>query len=117
MIEAGRLRHRVNIQSVTNTQDATTGEVTASWATTHADVPCAIEPLSVKDYLQSRADQSDISVRIVLRFISGLEPNMRLVGACACHSGKIYNPGGWLEDKESGREYLTAPCSEGVNEG
>lgn len=116
-LKAGSLRHRVNIQAKTNTQDAETGEVTVSWATTVANVPCSIEPLSVKDYLQSRADQSEVSARIVIRHRTGLDSTMRLVGACGCHSGRIYNPQGWLEDKESGREYMTAPCSEGVNEG
>lgn len=116
-ISAGRLRHRVNIQQVTNIQDSTTGELTPSWSTIHADIPCAIEPLSVKDYLQSRAVQSETSVRVVIRYRSGLDDSMRLVATCGCHSGKVYNPEGWFEDMESGREYLAAPCSLGVNEG
>jgi hypothetical protein len=33
------------------------------------------------------------------------------------HGSRIYNPQGWLADPVSGIEYLTAPCSEGVNDG
>lgn len=116
-IEAGRLRHRVNVQQPTNTQNPVTGEVSKTWTTLHSCVPCAIEPMSVKDFQQSRATQSDVSVRVVMRYISGLTDTMRLVATCGCHSGKVYNPQGWLEDMESGREYVTAPCSQGVNEG
>jgi hypothetical protein len=47
-----------------------------------------------------------------MRNLPGLLPSMRLV-----HRGKIYNPAGILTDKESGLEYVTLPCSEGVNEG
>lgn len=117
MISAGKLRHRVNIQTVTRTRNATTGEFVDTWVNSATNIPCSIEPLSVSAYLQSKADQSEIKVRVVLRYRAGLDSTVRLVGACGCHSGRIYNPDGWLEDVESGREYVTAPCSEGVNEG
>lgn len=116
-LSAGRLRHRVNIQTATYTQDTETGELVPAWANTHSSVPCAIEPLSVKDYLQSQAIQSEVSARIVIRYRTGMTDEMRLVGVCGCHKDKIYNPAGWMEDMESGREYLTAPCSQGVNTG
>ena len=80
-------------------------------------VPCAIEPMSVKDFMQSAAMQSEVSLRITFRHLTGLSKNMRLVGECGCHLGKVYNPAGFLADKDSGVEYITAPCSEGVNEG
>lgn len=115
-VDAGLLRHRVHIQSPVRTQNSTTGEFTTSWTTVHADVPCSIEPLSVKDYLQSKADQSEIKFRIVLRWLSGVTPDMRILGACGCHFNRVFSPQGWLEDKESGMSYLTAPCTEGPND-
>lgn len=111
-MEAGKLRHRVTIQKPTLTQDTTTGEVTTAWTDLHSSIPAAVEPLSVKEYLQSRTDQSETSVRVVIRHRDGLTPDMRIL-----HRGKIYNPQGFLADKVSGLEYLTIPCSEGVNEG
>ena len=111
-MEAGKLRHRVTIQQPTLTQDTTTGAATITWTDLHANVPASVEPLSVKEYLQSRTEQSETSVRVVIRYRDGLTPDMRIL-----HRGKIYNPQGFLADKVSGLEYLTIPCSEGVNEG
>lgn len=109
---SGGLRHRVDIQSRTDVQDATTGEVTPTWANLYEGVAAKIEPLSVNAFIQSQAEQSGIVARITIRYRSGLTGNMRIV-----HNGVIYNPQGFLPDKESGLEYLTAPCSLGVNEG
>lgn len=117
MIKAGSLRHRVNIQTRTNTQDPDTGEFIETWATSYSDVPCAIEALSAREFIQSKADQTEYKVRVTLRHRTGLDSTIRLVGTCGCHSGKIYSPHGVLEDKHSARHYLTLPCSEGVSEG
>lgn len=116
-LAAGKLRHRVKVQKVVNTQDATTGEMVPAWTSIYTGVPCSIEPLSVRAFMESRSEQSDFRVRVVMRKLTGLNESQRLVGECGCHYGKIYNPAGWLEDPKSGREYVTAPCSEGVNEG
>jgi SPP1 family predicted phage head-tail adaptor len=112
MIEAGRLRHRINIQALTVTQDATTGEITESWSDLHTSVPAAVEPLSVKEFMSAQSVQSEITTRIVIRYRAGLTPDMRIV-----YKSKIYNPAGFLTDMESGIEYITIPCSEGVNDG
>lgn len=112
-----RFRHAVNIEHAVKAQDPNTGAETETWEVLHGGVWCDIEPLSVKDYLQSKATQSEISVRVVIRHIAGLDASMRLVGACGCHAGKIYNPSGLLEDMDSGIEYITMPCSQGVNDG
>lgn len=111
------LRHVVNIQQKTETQDNVTGLTTTTWTTLHANVWCSIKPISARDFIQSAAHQSGITVRVQIPYISGLDATMRLVGVCDCHSGKVYNPAGWLEDDETGQEWLTAPCSQGVNEG
>lgn len=110
------MNHLVNIQTKTETQNAVTGEVTDSWANTHKNVPCTIEPLSVNTFLQSRADQTETAVRITIPYIDNILPTMRLVGL-GLHAGKIYNIEGVLADNITGNEYLTLPCSEGMNEG
>lgn len=109
--------HLVDIEQNTPTQDTTTGILTDSWSAVYQDIFCDISPLSVKDYLQSKAHQSDVSVRIKLPYLTGLSADMRIVGKCGCHSGRIYNPEGFLEDPDTGQEYITAPCSQGVNDG
>jgi SPP1 family predicted phage head-tail adaptor len=111
-IKAGQLRHRIDIEERTASQDATTGETTYTWVLLHKNVPAAIEPLSVREFVAARAGQSEITVRVVIRYREGLDASMRII-----HNSKVYNPQGWLPDMDSGIEYLTAPCSEGVNEG
>lgn len=112
MIEAGRLRHRIDIQEALESQDLVTGAVEVTWVTIHANVPAAVEPLSVREFLASQQAQSEVSVRIVIRYLPDLKASMRIL-----HEGKIYNPAGFLADKDSGLEYLTIPCSSGVNQG
>lgn len=109
---SGALRHRVDIQSPVHTQNTTTGEIVTTWTTTHSSVPAKIEPLSAREFMQSKADQSEISARITIRYRAGLTADMRIL-----HGSVVYNPAGFLGDKKSGTEYLTIPCSEGVNEG
>ncbi|HCF5688189.1 TPA: phage head closure protein [Pseudomonas aeruginosa] len=111
-LSAGRLRHRVDIQSKVQTQDPQTGEIIETWVTTWPQVPAEIAPLSVREYIAAQAIQSNISARIVIRYREGMLPTMRIL-----HKGRIYNPAGWLPDPVRGNEYLTAPCSEGVNDG
>lgn len=111
------MNHLVRIEQRTNTPDSVTGEFVEAWTTFSQYVPCRIEPLSANTFIQSRADQSGISVRITLPFLPGLDHTMRLVGLCDCHIGKIYNPAGILEDNITGRDHITIPCSQGVNSG
>lgn len=109
--------HLVDIQRKVQTQNPQTGAIAESWVDLYTDIFAAIEPLSVRGYLQSRADQSDVSVRIEIDCLPGLDATMRLVGRCNCHKNRIYNPVGILEDAVTGQEYLTLPCSQGVNQG
>lgn len=112
MLSAGQLRHRVDIEQRTAVQDTTTGETTYTWVPLYKNVPASIEPLSVREFVAARAGQSEVSTRITIRYRAGLDASMRII-----HNGKMYNPEGWLADKDSGLEYLTAPCSEGTNDG
>lgn len=111
MVHAGKLRHRVVIQSRTQTQDENTGAVTIGWAD-FKTVWASIEPLSAREFIQSSAVQSDINSRIVIRYLEGVDATMRIL-----HRDAIYNIRGVLSDKVSGLEYLTLPCASGVSEG
>lgn len=113
-LKAGRLRHRVAIQAKVQAQDPVSGETVTTWQTVPGweSVPCAIEPLSAREFIAASAIQSQIVARITLRYREGLLPTMRIV-----HKGKIYNPPGFLPDADSGLEYVTIPVAQGVNEG
>ena len=110
-MRAGKLRHRVTIQRPDYTQDPVTGEMTPSWVE-FAKTWASIEPLSVREFIAAAATQSKVSARIVIRYRTGIDATMRIL-----HRDKIYNIEGALPDKVSGLEYLTLPCSEGVNDG
>lgn len=110
-MEAGKLRHRVRIEYPVNTQDTTTGANIIEWETL-GTVWAAIEPLSVREFIESQTNQSEIVARIIIRYRNDVNATMRLI-----HGTTIYNPAGFLPDKNSNLEYLTIPCSQGVNGG
>jgi SPP1 family predicted phage head-tail adaptor len=111
-MDAGKLRHRVDFEKRIESQDPVSGAVTPVWVKVATSVPAAIEPISVREFLSAKAMQSEITARIVVRQRPGLNAAMRIR-----HGSRIYNPEGFLADKDSGTEYLTIPCSEGVNDG
>jgi SPP1 family predicted phage head-tail adaptor len=122
-LEAGRLRHRVRIEQLENLLDSNletiqdeTGKVAQEWAEV-ATVWAAIEPLSAREFIESQAKQSQIVARVVIRYRDGLNAAMRFVHVRTGRDDVIYNPHGFLADKESGLEYLTIPCSQGTGEG
>lgn len=121
-LAAGRLRHRVLIERYVLAvdsngdviQDPDTGETTGAWQTL-AEVWGAIEPLSAREFLAAQATQSQVTARIVIRHRSDLGASMRLVHMVNGARGALYNPAGFLADKDSGLEYLTIPVSAGVS--
>lgn len=112
MSRAGQYRHRVDIQDWTEVRDEDTGGFTEAWVTVFENVPARIAPASGREFLAAQAIQSEIVARIVIRSRPGLKAKQRIL-----HNGDIYNVHAWLQDQESGRDYVSAPCSRGVNDG
>ena len=111
-MKAGTLRQYITIQDRQLTQDPNTGAMVVSWVDLHTDVPADVQPLSAREFIAAQAAQSQTVARIVIRHRDGLTADMRIL-----HRGKVYNPQGWLADRDSGLEYLTAPVTEGVTDG
>lgn len=113
---AGRLRHRVDIQQRAEVQDQLTGEVTWAWIAFALKVAAEVSPASAKEFIQSGAMQSEIIAKIIIRWRQGVVAKMRAV-----HTVKgvatYYNIEGVLNDPQSGLEWMTLPCSQGVNDG
>lgn len=110
-MQAGKLRHRVTIQRLLDGgQDPNTGDLVTEWANL-ATVWARVEPLSAREFVHSAAVQSKVTARITMRHREVLASDRIL------HRGKIYNVEGALADNKSGLEYVTLPCSEGVNDG
>lgn len=67
-----RLRHRVTIQTATITNDV------EAWADTYTSVPAAVEPLHGKEYWEAQKISAEVTVRITIRYRSGILPTMRV---------------------------------------
>lgn len=119
--DAGKLRHVVDFETRTDVQDATTGGITTTWAAIASNVRAAIEPLSAREAIAAAKEQSSVVARITVRMRPGLDAAQRIVhgvNCCSTYLGQeIFNPEGFLRDKDSGLEYVTIPCSQGANEG
>jgi SPP1 family predicted phage head-tail adaptor len=123
MLASARLRHRILIEQWvldidTNgdaVQDPETGETTGQWVPLGQPVWAAIEPLSAREFIAAQATQSQITARIVIRHRSDLTSAMRLVHMVNSVRGTVYNPAGFLADKDSGLEYLTIPVTSGTS--
>lgn len=111
-MRAGDLIHTVELQKPVLSQDPTTGEMLVSSWDRVAVIAAHVEPLSVRDFMQSQAEQSEVSARIKIRYRKGITANMRIV-----FRGQIYNIAGVLPDNHTGLDYMTIPVTQGVNEG
>lgn len=112
MLKAGDLRyHQITIQNPVMTKDSQ-GEDIQDWEDLYTNVPAALKPLSVRDFISADAQQSEVRGRFVIRSRPGLTHNQRVL-----YRGMAYDIKGWLPDPESGQEYVSAPYGQGVNLG
>lgn len=125
-LDPGKLRHRVRIEELISPVDSNgdplrgeQGELIGKVWTPIANpmVWASIEPLSVRDFIQSAVTQSEVSARIEMRYRPGLHDGMRFVHVRNGIDAAIYNPAGGLPDRDSGLEYITFPVKQGVNTG
>jgi SPP1 family predicted phage head-tail adaptor len=108
---AQRLRHRVDIQEFTTTQDSETGAVTEDWATVHENAAAEIWPMSGREFVAAQSIQAGVNTKITIRWTDGIVPAMRVV-----HGTDIYNIKAVLPDP-SLRRHLLLMAEKGVNNG
>lgn len=112
-MQAGKLRHRVQIQQKTAGRDPVTGEVNEAIWSSFAEVWAAFTPLSSREFIAARAAQSEATARVVIRYRPGVLPTMRIL-----YRGDIYTiVGPPLADPVSGKDYLSILVATGVNDG
>jgi len=118
-LAAGRLRHRVQIQTLVPLfdsngdviQDQNTGEVARAWVLL-GECYAAVEPISGREFIQSQETQSKVEARIIIR----RQDFIPTAGMRILHGVRVYNIAAVLEDKDSGLEYITMPVSRGVSD-
>lgn len=112
-IQAGKLRHRIEIQHKVTPRDPMTGEFGEPAWELFAKVWAQVTPLSARDLIAAQAAQSEATARIVIRYRIGVLSTMRIV-----YRDEVYSiEGPPLEDPNSSREYLTILVSKGVKDG
>lgn len=107
-LQAGRLRHKVELQSLLSVQDPVSGLVTESWQT-YARVWAAMEPASAREFMAAAAEQSKVSGKAIIRHRTDVNASHAIL-----YRGKRYEILGVLEDPVSMLEYITLPFGEGV---
>lgn len=113
-MQAGKLRHRIDIEEKTTPRDPVTGEYgEPQWVVRWPKCPARFVPLSARDLVAAQAAQSKASARVEIRYRPGVLATMRIVYRCEVYS--IEGPP--LEDPNSGLEYLTILVSKGVKDG
>ena len=75
-MRAGLLRHRLTILNPTDVSSSWNSTET-TW-TTYATVWGSIEPISGREYYEAEQVQSQVRHMIIIRFIHGVTPNMRI---------------------------------------
>lgn len=111
-MQAGKLRHRVLLQSLQTSLD-TDGALVEEWTDVFPDsIAAQISPLSGRELIAAAAVQSKISTRIVIRARPGIVASMRAV-----HRSTVYNIRAVVPDAESGNQWLTLQCESGADEG
>lgn len=110
-MQAGKLRHRITLQKPVKVQNPETGSVENIWQDL-AQLWAEVSPLSAREFVAAQAMQNAVTTRITIRYRQDIEPKYRIL-----FRGKTFNIEGILSDPKSGLEYLTLPCSEGVDDG
>ncbi|MCS2155469.1 phage head closure protein [Scandinavium sp. H11S7] len=110
-MEFAKLSHRITIQRRTSIQSPVTGAMEYTWSNL-ADVWAEVVSSSVRDFIAAQASTVKVSARIKIRYREDIQEKDRVL-----FRGKIYSIEGVLPDPDSGLEYLTLPCSEGVKDG
>lgn len=107
-LAAGKLRHKVVIQRPDVAQNPTTGEMEQSWVELDR-VWASVEPASVREFIGSSAEQSEVKGKVIIRRRPDVDATMRIQ-----YRGLTYQILGVLTDPVSGLEYITLPTAEGV---
>ena len=103
--QARDLNHLIVIEKKEHVKDAIGGENDDVW-TEFAKAYAKITPLSGKEFLSANATQNAVTHRIIIRFISGVKAEMRVL-----HNGRYFNiiaPRNFFEKKK----WLELMCEE-----
>ncbi|MFT6496253.1 MAG: SPP1 family predicted phage head-tail adaptor [Cycloclasticus pugetii] len=105
-MRAGRLRHKVEIQQATESQDST-GAIVETWAT-FLTLRASYEPKTAKESYQSSQEFAQSSAMFRTRYRSGVTTKMRLL-----FDNRLFDIEGVVDMYGRGRE-MQILCTENV---
>jgi SPP1 family predicted phage head-tail adaptor len=108
-IEVGQLRHRVDVEFYTETQD-TAGQPIKNWAL-YSQRWAAVNDLRGKELFAAQERFATATTEIVMRYFNGLNATMRIL-----HAGTIYNIL-HVNDVEKKHVKYVVTCETGLNDG
>ena len=76
-LDPGRLRERITVQHATETRNAL-GETTQAWAI-YAERWASVDGISAREFLTSGQQQTEITHRVRMRYLDGLNSTMRVM--------------------------------------
>jgi len=82
-MEPGKLRHKIVIQSLSQSRDSY-GGVSTTYATENTRW-ASIEPLQGRELFNAQQNSADITIKITLRHYAGLSPTQRIT-----HSSRTF---------------------------
>jgi SPP1 family predicted phage head-tail adaptor len=108
-MKAGQLDRRVKLQTKGITQDAYGGAV-VTWSDA-ATVWAAVEPLYGREFFGAQQIDSEITIRVRIRYRAGVVPAMRVL-----YGSRVLDIRSVIDPKDR-HEELQLMCSEGLTAG
>lgn len=107
-MDIGKLKHRITIQEFVSGKDDW-GQPIQTW-TTKAITWAQVQGVSGREFLAADAEQAGVTWKIILRYMPGLKPSMRIL-----LDDQIFNITAVLPDNN--KTMITVMCETGVNDG
>ena len=76
-MRAGRLRHKITFRQKTSTRSPSGAEV-VTWTTFAENIPAEIRPLNERSLASLRQIHSDITTKLVVRYLAGVNSAMQV---------------------------------------
>lgn len=106
-MRAGALRDRITLQAPPTAQDAA-GQPAGNW-TDVATVWAEVRDLSGREFIAAQATQSEVSTKIRIRYMTGIDASMRAV-----RGADVYTLVAPPLDPDGRRRELVLMCTKGV---
>lgn len=100
-MQSGRLRQRVTVRNLIETQSTITGELVQTWSTVLDGAWASVEPLQGREYFAASQFQSRITTKVTLRYSTvNITPKMIVV-----YGTHIYNIESVIKPEMRNQEY------------